>query len=450
MTLLACDGVRLTAPDGRVLLDKLDLAVSLGDRLAVMGPSGSGKTTLLRAILDTLPPGFEYAGEIRLDGAVHRPGARDTRARIIRTIATLPQDAGGSLTPTMRVGALVREAAPGRDRQRVTEVLAMVGLPSSREFLRRRPWQLSGGQQRRLALTRALVRDRPLLVLDEPTAGLDPESRRQVLQVLGDLSRELSSALLLVTHDRAAAQTLGCDIHDLAPVVAATTARQRRTPARSAQSVLALRDATLVSAAGDTIAERVNLDLRACEITALRGPSGEGKTNLARTIAGLLPLRAGTLELHGAPLPSGLRDRTVAQRRALQLVRQSADDAFNPRRSIRQSLHDTRPNIDPATLLAALDLSPDLLERRPHQLSGGQRQRLALVRALSVAPEVLVLDEPTSALDHAAAQRVIAAVRAAAERGAAVLLITHDDSLEADNFDRTLLLQGGQLREALS
>lgn len=208
---------------------------------------------------------------------------------------------------------------------------------------------------------------------------------------------------------------------------------------------LTMQNARIVDAGGGTISSCVTLKLAPRQITVLRGASGCGKTTIARTFAGLLPQAAGTLELHGSPLPRELRHRTVTQRRAIQLVRQNADDAFNPRRTIHQSLLDAQPSIDPVTLLADLQLSSELLERRPHQLSGGQRQRFALARALSLRPDALLLDEPTSALDAQTSRQVLATIRKAADDGTAVLLITHAGSPLDGYVDRALTLMNGSL-----
>ncbi|MGO1539066.1 MAG: ABC transporter ATP-binding protein [Leucobacter sp.] len=449
-SLLTFENLRITAPDGRILLNDMNMKLNSGMRMAIMGPSGAGKTTLLRALLDDLPAGFTRTGSISLGGEEHQPKTPSTRKRIADTIAYLPQDAGASLTPTMRIGVLLREAASASTpsaQQIVEEILDTVGLPHDRAFLRRRPWQLSGGQQRRVALTRALARERPLLILDEPTAGLDPCTRMHVLDLLAHLSDQLSSALLMVTHDHMAADTLHCEQHHLqdGPQAVHAGSVQRSSVRSDTKPILAMRNAKVIDAGGGTITSSLTLELGSGQITALRGTSGSGKTTIARTFAGLLPLAAGTLELHDSRLPSELRHRTVAQRRAIQLVRQNADDAFNPRRTIHQSLLSAGPSIDPVKLLPSLHLPAELLERRPHQLSGGQRQRFALLRALSLCPDVLLLDEPTSALDPQTALQVLATVRTAADGGAAVLLITHDGSPIDGYVDRALTLVNGTL-----
>lgn len=449
-SLLSCRDVRISAPDGSIVHDKLNIELSAGARLAVMGPSGSGKTTLLRAILNDLPPGFRRTGRVLLGGDEQRPGNSSSRRRTAETVAMLPQDAGASLTPTMRVGTLLKEAAVSRSptsRAVIEQLLDAVQLPHDAAFLRRRPWQLSGGQQRRLALARALARQRPLLILDEPTAGLDPVTRAHILKLLEKLSGELRSALLLVTHDRAAADTLQCDLQTLSgcePDRASIISAPRKRPA--ADPSLVLRRATITDGSGATVSSNTTIELYPGRIAALQGASGVGKTTIARTLAGFAVLHEGSLLFRGSPLPSDPRRRTRAQRRAIQLVAQTAGDAFNPYRTIRQSLLDAQPTIDPLPLLEELRLTVALVDRLPRQLSGGQQQRLALLRALSLQPDVLILDEPTSALDPETSYHVSAAVRKAADGGAAVLFITHEAVLDRDFVDESFVLIDGHLQ----
>ncbi|MGJ3507703.1 ABC transporter ATP-binding protein [Enemella sp. A6] len=451
--LLTCTELSISAPDGRCLISDFNLTLGEGERIAIMGPSGIGKTTILRAVLGELPSGFTTDGSLVLDGQK-------------RTVAYVPQDAGESLTPSMRVGATLREAAAldaSATADVIGDVLHTVDLPSDRSFLRRRTWQLSGGQQRRVALARALAMNRPLLILDEPTAGLDPKTRAHMLSVLADLSKGLRSALLLVTHDRAAAVALGCRIIDLAET-SVTTSEIDQPPRpsldglstfRSAEPALAVRGGYFVDPRGRTILDQVDLELHPDTITALRGVSGGGKTSIARALVGFLPLRSGTLTLHGTRLAPTLWDRTIQQRRAIQLVAQSPHDAFNPWRTIRSSLADANPSCDPGSFLAELGLSEELMDRRPSQLSGGQRQRFSILRALSVEPDVLVLDEPTSALDPVSVVRVMKCLRTVAEQGAAILVVTHQEPgegsslAEAFSFDRTWTLDDGSLNESV-
>lgn len=170
-----------------------DLAVPASELTALIGPSGSGKTTILNLIA-----GFEIAvsGTIRIDGfdvgalpAADRPVTMVFQDHNLFAHLDIATNVGLGISPAMRL-------APS-DRDRVAAALARVGLE---DFGRRLPGQLSGGERQRVALARCLVRDRPVLLLDEPFAALGPALRREMLDLIADIHRERAMTVLLVTH----------------------------------------------------------------------------------------------------------------------------------------------------------------------------------------------------------------------------------------------------------
>lgn len=181
---------------------RADLEVPAGAQVAVMGPSGAGKSTLLSVI-----GGFFDAAE----GRILWEGARiDRLAPGKRPVATIFQD--NNLFPHMtaaeNVGLGIRPSGRlGRDeRGQVAEALSAVGLDG---FLDRKPGSLSGGQQSRVAFARALLQDRPLLLLDEPFAALGPAMRAEMQALVSDLARERGRTMLMVTHDPGDARRVG-------------------------------------------------------------------------------------------------------------------------------------------------------------------------------------------------------------------------------------------------
>ena len=179
-----------------------DLVVPAGAQVAVMGPSGAGKSTLLSVI-----GGFFDAAE----GRILWEGERiDTRAPGKRPVATIFQD--NNLFPHMSAAENVALGIrpSGRlnrdERGRVAEALAVVGLD---EFGDRKPGSLSGGQQSRVAFARALLQERPLLLLDEPFAALGPAMRAEMQALVGNLARKRGRTMLMVTHDPDDAQRIG-------------------------------------------------------------------------------------------------------------------------------------------------------------------------------------------------------------------------------------------------
>lgn len=199
---LSARGLTLLTPDGTPLLDPTDLDLPAGGWLAVTGPSGSGKTTLLHALAGRRPPA---GGHLLLHGRPLPAGTRSRDRWMLRAVQLAGQDTVAELNPAHTAGRAVARplkvfhgttAAAGRER--VRELLEAVGLPG--ELSGRRPAALSGGQRRRVVLARALAAEPDVLLLDEPTAGLDPGSARLVLDLL-DRLREDGPAVLTVTHD---------------------------------------------------------------------------------------------------------------------------------------------------------------------------------------------------------------------------------------------------------
>ncbi|WP_420343064.1 ATP-binding cassette domain-containing protein [Paenirhodobacter sp.] len=171
-----------------------DLRVATGARVALIGPSGAGKTTLLSAIAGFLAPA---RGRILWNGAditALPPGARPLsilfQDQNLFPHLTVAQNLGLGLSPALRLSAA--------DRARIGAVLARVGLEGLEA---RRPAALSGGQQSRVALARALLRARPLLLLDEPFAALGPALKAEMLDLVAEIARDQGTTVLMVSHD---------------------------------------------------------------------------------------------------------------------------------------------------------------------------------------------------------------------------------------------------------
>jgi len=196
---------------GATVLDRVSLAVRESESLGLVGESGSGKTTLGHALLGYARPGLEFAGgSVRIAGAEllgrPDPGLRPMRGRFISYV---PQDPAAALNPGMRIGAQIREIvlvhAPDRDADRLAgELLRRVELPADHAFQRRFPHQLSGGQQQRVAIAIALACEPRVVVLDEPTTGLDVVTQGLILEEVNRLRHELDVAMVYVSHDLAA------------------------------------------------------------------------------------------------------------------------------------------------------------------------------------------------------------------------------------------------------
>jgi peptide/nickel transport system ATP-binding protein len=211
--------VRLDRSGADVVRD-VSFSVRAGDVLGLVGESGSGKTTVALALLGHARRGMRItAGQVLLDGTdLLALNPRDLRSARGARVSYVPQDPSSALNPALRVGTQIREvlrAHPGAADDagdRVAEVMREVHLDPEPEMLNRYPHQLSGGQQQRIALAMAFACRPSLIVLDEPTTGLDVSTQRHVLDTVRSLCRSYQVAAVYVSHDLAAVSGLASDI----------------------------------------------------------------------------------------------------------------------------------------------------------------------------------------------------------------------------------------------
>lgn len=186
--------------NGAEVLNEISFRVRAGDYLGIVGPNGSGKSTLIRALLGLVEP---QQGAIRLFGAL-RPDFCEWRR-----IGYLPQrlkffnpNFPATVEEVVRLGLLAGKGFPKGgakgDDEAVAKTLALMGITGIRRSM---IGELSGGQQQRVLLARALVNDPELIILDEPTTALDPETRENFYTLLRELNREQGTTVILVTHD---------------------------------------------------------------------------------------------------------------------------------------------------------------------------------------------------------------------------------------------------------
>ncbi|OFI39312.1 peptide ABC transporter ATP-binding protein [Arthrobacter sp. SW1] len=486
---LSAQDLRISTTSGQEILHGVSFTLQPGKILALVGESGSGKTTAGLACLGHFRQGLKHTGgEIHLAGTGNTGSILDLpeqERRKLRggSISYVPQDPALSLNPAMPIGRQIAEVLQvqhyGRSEEersaRVAEVLAEVGLNNSPAYQRRYPHQLSGGQQQRVGIAMAFACRPSVLVLDEPTTGLDVTTQALVLQTIAELTERHGVAGLYITHDLAvvakiadevvvmlsgevvekgpAAEVLYQPQHDYTrkllsavpdlagkrqvgrvavitgehPVVgrestAAAAARQQLSTPPTTDGGKLLEVTGLKLSYGKTqVLDGIDFSLAKGESMMLLGESGSGKTTLSRCIAGLNDDYKGTVRLNGEELRPGTRARTPEQRQQVQYVFQSPFSSLNPRRTICESvevplqmsgtLNRKQRRIRVREALDQVRLGESYLDRRPGDLSGGQRQRVAIARALVNAPQLLVCDEITSALDVSVQASIIDLLR---------------------------------------
>jgi peptide/nickel transport system ATP-binding protein len=208
---LEMQDLRIEVSTGDTVIDGVSLRIERGEIVALVGESGSGKTTTALSIFGYVSTGLKKtAGEVSVAGTAMTSPLLFRRARG-RLVSYVPQNPGTALNPSLRVAQaiedMVREESADQPAAsaRVDVLIDRVGLPASREFTRRFPHQLSGGQQQRVCIAAALASGPALVVLDEPTTGLDVVSQDRVLQELLRLRDTQHVTMLYITHDLAVA-----------------------------------------------------------------------------------------------------------------------------------------------------------------------------------------------------------------------------------------------------
>ena len=435
----------------------VSFTIEPGERVLLLGASGSGKSTLLAGLAGLLGGADEgdEMGTLLIDG--ERPEAQRGR------IGLVLQDPDSQVVLS-RVGDDVAFGCEnlGIDRdeiwRRVDDALDSVGLDLP---LTRSTAALSGGQKQRLALAGVLAMRPGLLLLDEPTANLDPEDVAEVRDAVAHIASD--STLIIVEHrtDVWASLMTRVIVLDaagglLADGPPATVFSSRAVELAAAgvwvpgmplplepesapagEVVLSTEGLAIGRAVSSVVLRDLDLEFRAASSTVITGPNGVGKSTLALTLAGLLPERAGRVRAserlagRGGTRPVGWRSRelltrigTVFQDPEHQFITSTVRDelAVGPR-AMKMTVAAVDARVD--ELLDRLDLAA-LAGANPFTLSGGQKRRLSVATVLATHPAVMVLDEPTFGQDRVSWIALVGLLADQVQRGTSVIAVTHD------------------------
>ncbi|MCQ1955547.1 energy-coupling factor ABC transporter ATP-binding protein [Arthrobacter sp. zg-Y826] len=466
----------------------LDLAISPGERVLLLGASGAGKSTFLHALAGVLGPdtGGEEQGVLTLDG-VHPANARGRTGLVL-------QDPD-SQTVLSRVGDEVafgaeNLAVPAAEIwPRVRSALADVGLEVP---LDRSTSALSGGQKQRLALASVMAMEPGLLLLDEPTANLDPDGVVEIRDAVTRVLDRTGATLIVVEHrvdvwagvvDRVVVLAAGGGVlADGSPEQVLGNPAHRSTlaesgvwlpgirpeipggpwrPAAAGPRLLEARGLAVArSLRGPAVLTGADLSLDAGTAVGITGPNGAGKSTLALTLGGLLRPRGGTLTaapaLAGTARPepgrwtsAQLVDRigTVFQEPEHQFLANTVLDelAFGPRRLGRETDGQVLARVHQLAERLRLD---GLLEANPFTLSGGEKRRLSVATMLATEPSILLLDEPTFGQDARTWAELVALLRGQLSEGRCVVSVTHDAEFIEALASRNLRVADGVLTPA--
>jgi len=467
----------MTQQYGRVLaLDAVTVDVSGGCIVGLIGPDGVGKSTLLSILAGARQV---QSGRAEVLGGDIADTAH--RSAVCSRIAYMPQGLGKNLYPDLSVrenieffGRLFGQ--PRAERQwRIAELLESTGLEP---FADRAAKNLSGGMRQKLGLCCSLIHDPDFLILDEPTTGVDPLSRRQFWELIDrirarrrgmsvivataymeeaerfDTIIAMNAGKILATGESAQlkAQTSAATLEEAFVALMPEGRDDRRglaiPPRRllDAEPVIVARN--LTCRFGDfTAVDRVNFAIERGEIFGFVGSNGCGKTTTMKMLTGLLPPTEGEALIFGEPLDVS----DIAARNRVGYMSQSF--SLYSELTVRQNLnlHARLFHIPPkkaaarfAQLIAQFDLT-EHLDKVASDLPLGIRQRLSLAVAIVHEPEMLILDEPTSGVDPIARDRFWELlIDLSRHQGVTIFVSTHFMN-EAARCDRIALMDSGRV-----
>jgi ribosome-dependent ATPase len=460
-----------------VALDGVSLTVPEGSTVALIGPDGVGKSTLFALV----------AGTKRIqDGEVYALGVnladRDARQRVQPRIAYMPQGLGKNLYTTLTVhenieffGRLFGQDRAERDA-RITELIDAIGLG---QFSGRYMGRLSGGMKQKLGLCCALVHDPDLLLLDEPTTGVDPLSRRQFWELVENIKLARPQLTVIVAtsdmdeaerFERVVMMDAGRILADgnpaelktqtgtetlehtfialLPPDRAGGAAASPLSAAIPADAPVVIEAHDLTRRFGDFVAvDKVNFTIVRGEIFGFLGSNGCGKSTTMKMLTGLLPASSGEARLFGRAIdPDDLQTR-------LQLGYMTQAFSLYGELTVRQNLElhaelfgitGARAKARIGVVINDFGLGP-YVDELPEALPLGVRQRLSLAVAVIHEPELLILDEPTSGVDPVARQIFWNQLIALSRQQAVTIFITTHFMSEATRCDRISFMDAGRV-----
>lgn len=473
------------------VLRHVNIDIKPGEHVLLLGASGAGKSTLMAGLAGVL--GDETEGMAEGSLCVDGVEAKDARGRV----GLVMQDPDSQIIlertgddvafGSENLGIPVEETW-----KRVRESLQAVGLDditSGSEGLRRSTQCLSGGQRQRLALAGVLAMHPGLLLLDEPTANLDPEGVKQVHDAVANVLAKTGATMVVVEHhidiwmdliDRVIVigkpsqhhaddtddtgdtdANVGCVIADGDPkevfaqfgdmlanggawvpgrtITSFAPKKEYSCDDKSQDLALYTRDCSF----GRTVplAQHVNIGFRFGEVAALMGPNGAGKTTVALTLAGLLKPLEGSVCLAKDLVPEK-RDNNLWTWKSRELLGRIGMVFQEPEHQFVTSCVRDEVALGPRkqgkSEQESYDIADAMLERmnlkrfalaNPYTLSGGEKRRLSVASLLAAAPRVVIMDEPTFGQDFTTWTAMVELIAQIRDSGSAVIMVTHDDAL---------------------
>lgn len=488
---LEIQGLSFSYADKKIL-DNISLAISKGEFVTLCGKTGCGKTTLLRLLKRELQPKGKLSGRILYNGIPLE--MLDEKSSVCKIGFVMQNPDSQIITDKVYHELAFGLESLGLDnatiKRKIAETACYFGIE---DLFYKNIYELSGGQKQLLNLAAVTAMNPELMILDEPTAQLDPIAREGFLNTLKKLNRDLSVTVIIAEHslediltmsDRLIALEDGKIIYNASPKMVCQATKKspylftampsavrlsapflkenepcplsvRETakyisekltfkpieiPQRthSKNVVLSLNDVSFrYSKESADILHHLSLELFENEILFILGGNGAGKTTFLNTAAGLLKHRTGSIKIFGKKL-SYYKDKTL-YKNTLALLPQDVKTVF-AKDTVAEELAETNASPDSY----GFDIL-HLLEKHPYDLSGGEQQLCALIKILAGKPKILLLDEPTKGADSSMKQKIAEILLKLKESGISMIIVSHDIEFASSCADRCAMLFGGEL-----
>jgi len=485
------------------VLNGIDISIADGEFVAILGHNGSGKSTLARHLNALLVP---TSGTLWVNGKDTSDPANVWNIR--QSTGMLFQNPDNQIVAStveedVAFGPENLGIAPAEIRKRVDDALSQVGMS---EFKTAQPHYLSGGQKQRVAIAGVLAMKSDCIVLDEPTAMLDPQGRKEVLDAVLRLNRESGITVILITHfmeeaalanrilvmeqgkvklDGTPKEVFGqvAEMTKLRVGVPKITELAYRlnlptvltvdeflefaplpkdiSPAqpiiKKSIPIVEFKSVTHIYSSGSTFEKTaindINFKINKGELIAIIGHTGSGKSTLIQHFNSLLKPTSGQVIVDEQDINESKKQQRdnrmgvglVFQYPEYQLFETTVfrDVAFGPK---RMGLLEEEINERVKSALSIVGISEDLYEKSPFELSGGQKRRVAIAGVLAMRPKILVLDEPAAGLDPGGKAEIMSELKKMHEElGMTIVVVSHSMDDVAAIADRILVLGNGSL-----
>ncbi len=501
--LLSVQNLSVRFTNGGQIFDAVkQISFSLNERetVAIVGESGSGKSVSALSIMKLLPLSASHpTGSVLFKGR-ELINASEQEMQKIRggDIGMIFQEPLTSLNPLhtieKQIAEVIRlhgELDHRKVKDRVCELLTLVGLPQLLDRLNAYPHELSGGQRQRVMIAMALANNPDLLIADEPTTALDVTIQAQILDLLNDLKQKLNMSLILITHDLGIVKKMADHVvvmkngnmvesnatssifsnpqHEYTKMLLASAPKGEPSPVpASLDPLLTVQDIEVNFPKAKNwfgkptqfvhAVKPTSFKIKPRETIGVVGESGSGKTTLGLAILRLIQSQ-GSIVFMGQNIRELSRHDLNDLRSDMQIVFQDPFGSLSPRLSVAdiigEGLRIHEPQLSAKEIdervvevLADVKLDPETRHRYPHEFSGGQRQRISIARAMILRPKLVVLDEPTSALDVTVQASIVDLLRDLQMKyNLSYIFISHDLRVVRAMAHRILVMKDGRVVE---